>query len=247
MTRPVTAPAPGTGAELSLRGVSYHYRTRRGQKGAAPQAGVGPLDLQVAPGEFLCVVGPSGSGKSTLLGLLAGFLAPQTGEIRLDSAPVWGPHPRLTLVQQEPALFPWLTVAGNVRFGLQGLPRTEQERRVQDSLALVGLPDLGERRVHELSGGQRQRVSLARALAVRPGVLLLDEPFSALDPATRERLSSELLDIWRQQGVTVVFVTHQLEEALTLGQRVLALREGQAVLDQATQAVSLGDLEAALH
>ena len=201
----------------------------------------------MAPGEFLSVVGPSGSGKSTLLGLLAGFLSPQQGEIRLDGTLLRGPHPRLTLVQQEAALFPWLTVGGNVRFGLRGLPRAEQDRRAEDSLALVGLPDLGGRRIHELSGGQRQRVSLARALATRPGVLLLDEPFSALDVATRERLSAELLDIWRQRGVTVVFVTHHLEEALALGERVMALRGGEAVLDAPTAGLSLRELEAALR
>lgn len=246
MTRPEPVLVPGStqdGAELSLQEVAYRYRT--GQ--AAASSGVGPLNFRVAPGEFLSVVGPSGSGKSTLLGLLAGFLSPQQGEIRLDGTLLRGPHPRLTLVQQEAALFPWLTVGGNVRFGLRGLPRAEQDRRAEDSLALVGLPDLGGRRIHELSGGQRQRVSLARALATRPGVLLLDEPFSALDVATRERLSAELLDIWRQRGVTVVFVTHHLEEALALGERVMALRGGEAVLDAPTAGLSLRELEAALR
>ncbi|MDO4263363.1 MAG: ATP-binding cassette domain-containing protein [Deinococcus sp.] len=241
-------PAPlQTGAELSVQGVTYRYRAGRSASGGSASGGVGPLDFRVAPGEFLCIVGPSGSGKSTLLGLLAGFLSPQRGEIRLGGEVVRGPHSRLTLVQQEPALFPWLTVEGNVRFGLRGLPRGEQENRVQDSLALVGLHDLGRRRVHELSGGQRQRVSLARALATHPGVLLLDEPFSALDVATRERLSSELLDIWRRRGVTVVFVTHHLEEALTLGERVIALRGGAAALDAPTAGLSLPELEAALR
>ncbi|ADY27405.1 Polyamine-transporting ATPase (plasmid) [Deinococcus proteolyticus MRP] len=246
MTRPKPVLFPGStqdGAELSLQEVAYRYRT--GQ--ATASSGAGPLNFRVVPGEFLSVVGPSGSGKSTLLGLLAGFLSPQQGEIRLDGTLLRGPHPRLTLVQQEAALFPWLTVGGNVRFGLRGLPRAEQDRRVQDSLALVGLPDLGGRRIHELSGGQRQRVSLARALATRPGVLLLDEPFSALDVATRERLSAELLDIWRQRGVTVVFVTHHLEEALALGERVMALRGGETVLDAPTAGLSLPELEAALR
>ncbi|GHG06724.1 ABC transporter ATP-binding protein [Deinococcus piscis] len=244
MTRLETAAAAAqSGAELTLQDVTYRYRAGRDPA----SGGVGPLSLQVAPGEFLCIVGPSGSGKSTLLGLLSGFLTPQRGEIRLDGEAVRGPHPRLTLVQQEAALFPWLTVGGNVRFGLRGLSRTEQGRREQDSLALVGLPDMASRRVHELSGGQRQRVSLARALATQPGVLLLDEPFSALDVATRERLSTELLDIWQRRGVTVVFVTHHLEEALALGQRVVALREGVAVLDAPTAGLSLSELEAVLR
>lgn len=246
MTRAASAPT-SSGAELTLQDVTYRYRAGRSGSGVVASGGVGPLDFRVAPGEFLCVVGPSGSGKSTLLGLLAGFLTPQRGEIRLGGEAVHGPHPRLTLVQQEPALFPWLTVDGNVRFGLRGLSRAEQDRRVQDTLALVGLPELGRRRIHELSGGQRQRVSLARALATYPGVLLLDEPFSALDVATRERLSSELLDIWQRRGVTVVFVTHHLEEALTLGERVIALRDGAAVLDAPTADLTLPALEAALH
>ncbi|MFC6619122.1 ABC transporter ATP-binding protein [Deinococcus radiophilus] len=243
MQRTESLSPQGLGAALELQDVTYRYRTGRGQVTAA---GLGPLDLRVAPGEFLCVVGPSGSGKSTLLNLLAGFLRPQTGDIRLDGATVKGPHPRLTLVQQEAALFPWLTVGGNVSFGLRGLSRAEQARRVADALALVGLPEMAGRRVHELSGGQRQRVSLARALATRPGLLLLDEPFSALDVNTRARLSSELLEIWRAQGITVVFVTHHLEEALELGERVVALRQGEVALDAPTTGVSLTDLQAAL-
>ncbi len=228
-----------SGEPLSLQNVQYHYRSGQG--------GVGPLNVEVPAGQFLCVVGPSGSGKSTLLSLLSGFLKPQTGQILLGGETVRGPHPRLTLVQQEAALFPWLTVAGNVRFGLSRLPRAEQEARAAEALQLVGLPAMAPRRIHELSGGQRQRISLARALATRPGVLLLDEPFSALDAATRERLGGELRDIWQRQGLTAVFVTHHLEEALSLGQRVIALREGQAVLDAPSAALTLPDLEAALQ
>ena len=245
MTEPKTSPGTqaGLGRSLSLQGVSYRY----GRGGA----GVGPLDLEVGPGEFLCVVGPSGGGKSTLLSLLAGFLRPQSGEIRLGGEPVRGPHPALTLVQQEAALFPWLTVGGNVGFGLRGgtarsLSAPERAERVAGALRLVGLSGYEARRPHELSGGQRQRVSIARALARRPGLLLLDEPFSALDHATRTALADELLAIWWQQKVTVVFVTHQLDEALHLGQRVLALREGRAVLDAPTQGLRVADLKRAL-
>ncbi|MFC3721561.1 ABC transporter ATP-binding protein [Deinococcus metalli] len=226
------------GSSLTLEGVSYHYKGR---------AGLGPIDLHVPPGEFLCVVGPSGSGKSTLLSLLAGFLRPQQGVIRLGDETVRGPHHSLTLVQQESALFPWLDVAGNVKFGLKRQKRAQQDARAAEALRLVGLDGYADRRVHELSGGQRQRVSLARALAVKPGLLLLDEPFSALDVQTRTSLADELLGIWWQQKVTVVFVTHQLEEALHLGQRVVALKDGQVALDARSKGLTLADLQAAVQ
>ncbi|GAA4022182.1 ABC transporter ATP-binding protein [Deinococcus rubellus] len=233
---PHVAPAnQPRGAALELADVAYHYNARRGQR-----AGLGPLSLKVNAGEFLTVVGPSGSGKSTLLSVLAGFLKPQSGVLTLAGQPVKGPHPALTLVQQEHALFPWLTVAGNIAFGLksQKLGREEQVRRTLDALEQVGLSGYGERRIHELSGGQRQRIALARALATRPGLLLLDEPFSALDARTRTEISQELLGIWQAQQVTVVFVTHNLDEALALGERVVALRGGQVVLDAPTGEVS---------
>lgn len=242
MTRPTTSTGVAPqGISLTLDGVTYRYGRSR--------AGVGPLNLRVQAGEFLCVVGPSGSGKSTLLSLLAGFLRPQAGEIRLGDTPVRGPDPRLTLVQQEPALFPWRTVAGNVAFGLerQRLPRTERNARVEDTLNLVGLGGYGSRRVHELSGGQRQRVSLARALAVQPRLLLLDEPFSALDDRTRTALADELLGIWWARKITVVFVTHNLEEALALGQRVVALRAGEVALDAPARELSVGRLREMLE
>jgi len=246
MTRPISdpTPAPGTAASLDLDGVTFRFHGRAAPAGALPAAGIGPLDLHVTPGEFLCIVGPSGSGKSTLLNLLSGFLTPQRGEIRVGGVPLKGPHRQLTLVQQEPALFPWLTVAGNVAFGLRGLRRHERDARVQEALGLVGLDGYGARRVHELSGGQRQRVSLARALAVRPGLLLLDEPFSALDVQTRAALGRELRGIWERQRITVVFVTHHLDEALSLGERVVALRDGQVSLDEASAGLSRAALDA---
>ncbi|WP_233554813.1 ABC transporter ATP-binding protein [Deinococcus cavernae] len=230
----VTGARPIAGASLDLSGVTYRY----GRSGA----GIGPLDLHVKPGEFITVVGPSGSGKSTLLSLLSGFLHPQQGDIRLGGQPVRGPHPALTLVQQESALFPWLTVGGNVAFGLGKLGRPERLQRVAEALKLVGLPGYEARRPHELSGGQRQRISIARALAVKPGLLLLDEPFSALDHATRTTLADELMAIWWDQKITVVFVTHQLEEALHLSQRVVALRQGEIALDAPSKELSVGAL-----
>lgn len=237
-TTALTSAKPVAGASLDLQNVTYRY----GRGGA----GVGPLDLHVKPGEFITVVGPSGSGKSTLLSLLSGFLHPQQGEIRLGGERIHGPHPALTLVQQESALFPWLTVAGNVGFGLKNLNREERTRRIADAMQLVGLPGYENRRPHELSGGQRQRVSIARALAVKPGLLLLDEPFSALDHATRTSLADELMAIWWDQKITVVFVTHQLDEALHLSQRVVALRQGAIALDAASKELSVGSLKRVL-
>lgn len=236
--RPVARVRTSGATSLTLEHVSYRYKAR---------AGVGPLDFHVNPGEFLSIVGPSGSGKSTLLSLLAGFLKPQEGQIKLGGQVIDGPHPSLTLVQQESALFPWLTVSGNVAFGLNRLSRKERQARVRDALSLVNLADYGTRRIHELSGGQRQRISLARALAVKPGLLLLDEPFSALDVQTRKQLSNELLDIWQQEQVTVVFVTHHLDEALHLGQRVIALKDGLVALDAEAQALSVDELRAVLE
>ena len=230
--------AEGHGAPLALRDVSHRY--------GVGGAGVGPLNLTVPSGEFVCVVGPSGSGKSTLLGLLAGFLQPQVGEVQLAGRALRGPDARLTLVQQEHALFPWRTVEGNVAFGLEcrRVKAPERRERSRAALALVGLQDYAGRRVHELSGGQRQRVSIARALATRPELLLLDEPFSALDVATRHALGDELLGIWRETGTTVVFVTHNLDEALALGQRVVALQDGLVALDERADRLDRAKLEA---
>ncbi|ULH16853.1 ABC transporter ATP-binding protein [Deinococcus sp. KNUC1210] len=235
------------GAALSLTNVEYRYAGNRA--GDGQPVGLGPLTLSIQPGEFVCVVGPSGSGKSTLLGLLSGFLKPQQGQMTLAGRELSGPVPELTLVQQEHALFPWLTVLGNVSFGLKTrhLSRKEQERRALAALKQVGLEDYAPRRIHQLSGGQRQRVSLARALAVQPSLLLLDEPFSALDVTTRHQLGEELLGIWLTQGSTVLFVTHNLDEALSLGQRVVALRGGQLVLDAPAQDLTLTDLKASLE
>lgn len=232
-------------ASLDLLDVTYRYPS--GRKVAAGGAGVGPLNLSVQPGEFVSIVGPSGGGKSTLLSLLAGFLAPQQGQIYLGHDLLRGPHPSLTLVQQESALFPWLTVEGNVAFGLRHLSREAQRQRVTEALRLIGLSGYEKRRPHELSGGQRQRVSMARALAIRPGVLLLDEPFSALDHATRTALADELMAIWWAQKITVVFVTHQLDEALHVSQRVVALRGGNVVLDAPSRALDVRQLRQVLE
>jgi NitT/TauT family transport system ATP-binding protein len=205
---------------LELRGVGKDFRRRGGTVRALEG-----IDLRVERGEFVCVVGASGSGKSTLLSLIAGLARPTTGEVRLDDRPVTGPGPDRGLVLQTGAVYPWRTVERNVSFGLEllGLPRAERSRRVAWYLAETGLTDLRTALPRQLSGGQRQRVAIARALACEPEVLLLDEPFGALDVQTKEDMQVFLRRIWRDTGTTVLMVTHDVEEAVFLGQRVVVL------------------------
>ena len=184
------------------------------------------IDLKVARGGFVTVVGASGSGKSTLLSLIAGLSPPTTGEVRLDGRPVTGPGPDRGLVLQTGAVYPWRTVERNVAFGLEllrRLPRRERARRVSWYLEETGLAHLREALPKQLSGGQRQRVAIARALACEPEVLLLDEPFGALDVQTKEDMQLLIRQVWRDTGTTVLMVTHDVEEAVFLGQRVIVL------------------------
>jgi NitT/TauT family transport system ATP-binding protein len=200
------------------------------------------VSLDVADGTFLSLVGPSGSGKSTLLDLLGGLTTPTSGEVLIDGEPVRGPGLDRGVVFQQYALFPWRTARANVEFGLEGGPLGKRQRaeRAREYLDLVGLSGFEDRYPHELSGGMKQRVAIARSLAYDPGVLLMDEPFAALDAQTREQLQDELLRIWRRTGKTIVFITHGIDEAVYLGQRVAVLtsRPGRlkAVVD-----VELGD------
>jgi NitT/TauT family transport system ATP-binding protein len=183
------------------------------------------VTLSVPEGQFLCLVGASGSGKSTLLSLIAGLTRPTSGVVALDGAPVTGPGPDRGLVFQSGAVYPFRTVERNVAFGLELLPisRAERARRVDWYLAETGLTALRRHLPKQLSGGQRQRVAIARALACEPSVLLLDEPFGALDVQTKEDMQLFLRRVWRDTGTTVVMVTHDVEEAVFLGQRVVVL------------------------
>lgn len=210
-------------AAVSLRGV---YREFVGR--STPRLALAGVDLDAAAGEFVCVVGPSGCGKSTLLDLVAGHAAPDAGEVLVRGVRVAGPGPDRIVVFQEHALFPWLTVGKNVEFGLRAAGMGAAERRViADSwLARVRLDDSRDLYPHELSGGMRQRAALARAFAMRPEVLLMDEPFSALDAPSRDRLHVELQQLWRETGTTIIFVTHNVREAIALGDRVLVMSSG---------------------
>ncbi len=182
------------------------------------------VSLQVAPGEIVALVGASGCGKSTLLRIAAGLETPGTGRVLIDGAPVAGPHPAVGVIFQEPRLLPWLTVRQNVEFGLADLPTTERAERSAAALARVGLAEFAGAWPRQLSGGMAQRAAIARALVTRPALLLLDEPFSALDPFTKMDLQNHLLDIWADDRPTLVLVTHDLEEALVLADRVVVLR-----------------------
>ena len=182
------------------------------------------VTLHIAEGEFVCLVGPSGCGKSTLLNIIAGLERPDRGLVQADGETIVGPGPHRLVMFQEAALFPWLTVLGNVLFGLKlsnGLNAAERREKAEYFLELVGLKRFMHSNVHELSGGMKQRVALARALAPNPSVLLMDEPFGALDALTREQLYGDIQRIWSQHRKTIVFVTHNVREAVCLGNRVI--------------------------
>jgi len=188
------------------------------------------ISLEVSDGEFVCLLGPSGCGKSTLLNAMAGFLAPTSGEIRVDGEAVRGPDPRRIFVFQERGVFPWLTVEGNIGFGLSKLPRAERERRIAHYVKMVGLQGFEKTYPQELSGGMKQRLEVARALAVNPDMLLLDEPFGALDSITRLIMRGELLRIWEAERKTIIFVTHDIDEAVQLADRVVVMSARPATI-----------------
>ncbi|MGW2339288.1 ABC transporter ATP-binding protein [Streptomyces sp. NPDC001661] len=217
-----TAQTPGRGAALRAEGAGISFGDFQA---------VRDIDLDIPAGEFLCLLGPSGCGKSTLLSAMAGFIQVSEGTLTVDGADITGPDPELGMVfQSSEALFDWLTVRQNVTFGprMRGRSRAEQDRAAEEFLGLVGLRHCADRYPNQLSGGMRQRVQIARVLANEPDVVLMDEPFGALDAQTRQVLQEETARIWRASGCTVVFVTHDIDEAILLADRIAVMTAGPA-------------------
>ncbi len=212
-------------AKIAIRDLSIDYMTNEGQSG---HRALDRLTLDVFENEFLCVVGPSGCGKSTLIAAIAGFLRPRSGTLLLDGAAIRGPGADRGVVFQEYALLPWRTVLDNVTLGLRlrGVPRAERNRVGARFLEMINLTDAANKYPHQLSGGMKQRVAVARTLANEPEVMLMDEPFAAVDAQSRMVLQEELVRIWLELRVTVLFVTHSVEEAVFLADRVAVLTPG---------------------
>jgi len=184
---------------------------------------LGSMDLDVKEGQFVVLVGPSGCGKTTLLNIIAGFLTATSGQVLIDGVPVNGPDPRRIFVFQERGVFPWLTVAGNISFGLTDLSREERQQRIRHYVELVRLEGFEDNYPAELSGGMKQRVEVARALAMNPDILFLDEPFGALDSISRMNMRRELLRIWMAERKTILFVTHDIDESVQLADRIVVM------------------------
>lgn len=209
-------------------GVSFDIRntsSRNNEADVKKFTAVEDISLDIKEGEFMVLVGPSGCGKSTFLHLLGGLTKPTKGELLIDGKPISGPGLDRAIVFQQYALFPWRTVLSNIEFGLEEkkLPKKQRLEIARYYISLVGLSGFEDRYPHELSGGMRQRVAIARSLAYDPDVLLMDEPFAALDAQTRETLQAELLSIWKETGKTIVFITHGIDEAVYLGQKVAVM------------------------
>ena len=207
---------------MTLAGIGLVYDDRDAGEGTAALEDV---NLTIYEGDFISVLGPSGCGKSTLLNIMAGLLPATSGQIEMEGAPVEGVDPKRAVVFQNPTLYPWLTVSQNIAFGpeVRGVDKRETERRVAEILEKVGLADFADVMPYELSGGMRQRASLARALVNDPHMILLDEPFGALDAFTRITMQDLVRKIWKEMGTTVFLITHDVDEALMLGTRVLAM------------------------
>jgi NitT/TauT family transport system ATP-binding protein len=213
---------------LTIRGVTKRFAVDDGEIEA-----LAPVDLTIPRGEFVCLIGASGCGKSTLLRIIAGFEEPSTGEASVYGKPIVGPGSDRGMVFQDYALFPWMTVRENISFGprQRHLPLGEIARTTDEFVRMVGLERFAERYPSQLSGGMKQRVAIARVLANNANILLMDEPFGALDALTREQLQHELLQIWSRTGVTAIFVTHSVEEAVLLADRVLVMSAGPGRID----------------
>ena len=204
--------------KVSVRGITMQFR-----RDADSLSVLEDINISVREGEFVCILGPSGCGKSTLLNVIAGFLKPTAGEVRIDDEVVSGPDPRRIFVFQERGVFPWLTVEENVGFGLARLSAAERTTRIAHYVKLVGLAGFEKSYPSDLSGGMKQRLEVARALAVNPDILFLDEPFGALDSITRLLMRSELLRIWEAEKKTILFVTHDIDESVQLADRVIVM------------------------
>ena len=210
--------------KINLQAAEKHYTSPLGEDVVA----LAPVDLEIASGEFVCLVGPSGCGKTTLINMMAGFEKASAGTVTIDGRPVKGNDPDHIMIFQEYGLYPWRTVLGNVLFALEakGIKGKEAHAKAAEYIELVGLTKSIDSFPQQLSGGMKQRVAIARALAVEPSVLFLDEPFGALDTFTRMNLQDELLRLWQEKRPTVVFVTHDLDEAVYLGGRVVLMAPG---------------------
>lgn len=221
-------------SKIVARGVRMDYSVRNDAGQREDVAVLRDFDLDIRDGEFLSVLGPSGCGKSTFLSILAGLTDRTGGSIRIDGQPLTGINPQQGVVFQGYALFPWRTVLENIEVGLEirGVPKAERRRIAQEHLELVGLTGAGARYPHEISGGMKQRVAIARSLAYKPDVLLMDEPFAALDAQTREILQGELLRIWEQYRKTIVFITHSLDEAIFLSDRIAVMTRRPGTVKQ---------------
>lgn len=218
--------ASHTAADIAVRDLRKIYHDTTGDVVA-----IDGLNLDIRAGEFLCVLGPSGCGKSSLLNILAGFEAPTDGMVLLDNEPIKGPSRAQGVVFQDTAaLFPWLSVQENVAFGLKNVPlsNAEKKEKVREALALVGLQEFADKWPHQLSGGMRQLASIARVLVTDTRVLLMDEPFAALDAMTRQRMQQKLVEIWQATGITVMLITHSVDEAIYLGTRVIVFTKRPA-------------------
>lgn len=225
------AKAPQT-KEISIKRLAMTFESAEGEKVEA----LHPVDLEIAAGQFVALVGPSGCGKSTLLNILAGFLKPSEGQARVGGEPIIKPSIERGVVFQDYALFPWLNIIDNVAFGLERMGVAKQERRriASEYLATVGLQDFERKKPSELSGGMKQRAAIARVFATEPSIILMDEPFGALDALTRRFLQHQLLEIWQKHKKTIIFVTHSVQEAVYLADRVIVMtaRPGQIKLDR---------------
>jgi taurine transport system ATP-binding protein len=231
VTKSAKASTDTTTHRLVIDDVTHRYLSKGTQVHA-----LADVNLVIEPGEFVCVAGPSGCGKTTLLQLLAGFITPTEGSITIDGKAITAPGRERGVVFQQSNLYPWLSVLGNVEIGprLRGVNKTTRRADAHRYLEMVGLRDFVQRRPYELSGGMQQRCQIARVLANDPQIVLMDEPFGALDALTRERLQLELLNIWRETHKTIFFITHSVEEAIFLGSRVIVMsaRPGRIVFDE---------------